>query len=76
MNFLSLRDSAANVFPTVRRENQSPIWKSNQELKDLFTTKTELMTRNADPSAFKRIRKKIKSHARHLRDELPAAEKQ
>ena len=64
----ALRDSAA-IFPTVHKETHLPVWKSDQKLKDLFATKTELVNRNADPTAIKRIRKKIRSHARHLRNE-------
>ena len=56
----ALRDSAA-IFPTVHKETHLPVWKSDQKLKDLFATKTELVNRNADPTAIKRIRKKIRS---------------
>ena len=50
-------------------EFQSPPWKTDAKFQELYQTKSELSSRNANPNDIKRIRKKIRLRARHLKNE-------
>ncbi|XP_066932796.1 uncharacterized protein [Clytia hemisphaerica] len=50
-------------------ESQPPPWKTDAKLQELFQTKSELSSKNVNPEDIKRIRKKIRLRARHLKNE-------
>eukprot|EP00111_Clytia_hemisphaerica_P017270 TCONS_00051124-protein len=65
----ALRESAENVFPTVIVDSSSPPWRSDEKLKQLFVTKSELVSCSSSPEELKRIRKKIRYRVRYLKDQ-------
>ena len=65
----TIKESANIYFPTMTSESQPPPWKTDAKLQELFRTKSELSSKNANPEDIKRIRKKIRLRARHLKNE-------
>ena len=65
----AMKESADTTFPSTPFNRHSPPWRSDAKLQELFTTKTELVAKNAPPESLARIRKKIRLHARFLKNE-------
>ena len=65
----TIKETANIYFPTMTSEFQSPPWKTDAKLQELFQTKSELSSKNTNPEDIKRIRKKIRLRARHLKNE-------
>lgn len=65
----AIKENADNCFPAIIPERQSTPWQTDEKLQELFRTKSELTSVDADPDTIKRIRKKIRLRARYLKNE-------